>query len=133
MRFENNSAVSPVIGVLLMVAITVILAAVIAVFVFNMADNIQTSKVVAITMSQPDGTHISLTNMGGQDAVYLVSINVTGDLKVLPAPKLAGGVGSTQTYELSAGTGQKHIIAVGLFKDGTEQVLIDAQATRTAP
>jgi flagellin-like protein len=133
MRFENNSAVSPVIGVLLMVAITVILAAVIAVFVFNMADNIQTSKVVAITMQQPDGTHISLTNMGGQDAGSLVSVNVTGDLKVLPAVKLGASVGSTNTYELSTGAGQKHIIAVGLFKDGTEQVLIDAQATRITP
>ena len=133
MRFENNSAVSPVIGVLLMVAITVILAAVIAVFVFNMAGTIQTSKVVAITMQQPDGTHISLTNMGGQDAGSLVSVNVTGDLKVLPATKLGASVGSTQTYELSTGAGQKHIIAVGLFKDGTEQVLIDEQATRTTP
>jgi flagellin-like protein len=133
MRTENNSAVSPVIGVLLMVAITVILAAVIAVFVFNMADNIQTSKVVAITMQQPDGTHISLTNMGGQDAGSLVSVNVTGDLKVIPAVKLGASVGSTNIYELSAGAGQKHIIAVGLFKDGTEQVLLDSQATRTAP
>ena len=35
MRIENNSAVSPVIGVILMVAITVILAAVIAAFVFG--------------------------------------------------------------------------------------------------
>ena len=133
MRIENNSAVSPVIGVLLMVAITVILAAVIAVFVFNMAGTIQTGKVVAITMQQPDGTHISLTNMGGQDAGSLVSVNVIGDLKTIPAAKLGASVGSTNTYELSAGTGQKHIIAVGLFKDGTEQVLIDAQATRTAP
>ena len=115
-----------------MVAITVILAAVIAVFVFNMAGTIQTGKVVAITMQQPDGTHISLTNMGGQDVGRLVSINVIGDL-VPSADKLKAPVGSTQTYELSAGAGQKHIIAVGLFKDGTEQVLIDAQATRTAP
>lgn len=133
MRFENNSAVSPVIGVLLMVSITVILAAVVATFVFGMADQIQGSHIVMITMSQPDGTHISLTNMGGQDADSLVSVNVTGDLKVLPAPKLGASVGSTQTYELSTGAGQKHIIAVGLFRDGTEQVLIDAQATRTTP
>lgn len=133
MRFENNNAVSPVIGVLLMVAITVILAAVIATFVFNMAGTIQTSKVVAITMQQPDSTHISLTNMGGQDAGNLVSVNVTGDLKVLPAVKLESYVGASRSYELSTGAGQKHIIAVGLFKDGTEQVLIDAQATRTEP
>jgi flagellin-like protein len=37
MKFrENEEAVSPVIGVILMVAITVILAAVIAAFVFGM-------------------------------------------------------------------------------------------------
>lgn len=133
MKIENNSAVSPVIGVILMVAITVILAAVIAAFVFGMSENIQGSYVVAITMSQPNGNCITLTNMGGQDAGNLVSVNVTGDLKVLPAMKPGASVGSTNTYELSAGAGQKHIIVVGLFKDGTEQVLIDAQATRTTP
>ena len=133
MRIKNDNAVSPVIGVLLMVAITITLAAVVATFVFGMAGTIQTSKMVAIMMSQPDGMHISLTNMGGQDVGSLVSVNVTGDLKILPAVKLGASVGSTNTYELSAGVGQKHIIAVGLFKDGTEQVLIDAQATRTTP
>ena len=46
---KNEDAVSPVIGVILMVAITVILAAVIAAFVFGMAGNIQKSKVVAAT------------------------------------------------------------------------------------
>lgn len=37
-----DEAVSPVIGVILMVAITIILAAVIAVFVFSMAGTVQT-------------------------------------------------------------------------------------------
>ena len=48
---KNEEAVSPVIGVILMVAITVILAAVIAAFVFGMAGNIQKSHVVAATAS----------------------------------------------------------------------------------
>ena len=133
MRIKNDNAVSPVIGVILMVAITVILASVIAAFVFGMSENIQGSYVVAITMQQPDGTHISLTNMGGQDAGDLVSVSVTGDLKILPAVKLGAPVGSTNTYELSTGAGQKHIIAVGLFNTGTERVLLDSQATRIAP
>ena len=42
---KNEDAVSPVIGVILMVAITVILAAVIAAFVFGMAGNIQKTHV----------------------------------------------------------------------------------------
>ena len=124
-QIKNENAVSPVIGVILMVMITIILASVIAAFVFGMAGYIQKSKVVAITLSQPDGTHITLTNMGGQDAGSLVSVNVTGDLKVLPAAKLGTPVGSTNTYELSAGAGPKHILAVGLFKDGIEQVLLN--------
>ena len=45
MKFtKNEEAVSPVIGVILMVAITVILAAVIAAFVFGMAGNIQKNE-----------------------------------------------------------------------------------------
>ena len=47
---KNDEAVSPVIGVILMVAITVILAAVIAAFVFGMSGNISKTKTVAITL-----------------------------------------------------------------------------------
>ena len=46
---QNEEAVSPVIGVILMVAITVILAAVIAAFVFGMGSNVQTQKTVGST------------------------------------------------------------------------------------
>jgi len=58
---KNDEAVSPVIGVILMVAITVILAAVIAAFVFGMSGNISKTKGVAVTANQPDATHISFT------------------------------------------------------------------------
>ena len=66
---KNDEAVSPVIGVILMVAITVILAAVIAAFVFGMSGNINKTKVVAATAQQPDATHISITYQGGQDSL----------------------------------------------------------------
>ena len=130
MKNNNENAVSPVIGVLLMVAITVILAALIAAFVFGMAGTIQQSHVVAITMSQPDGTHITLTNMGGKDVGSLVSITVTGDLTDDSPDELRPDVGATNEYTLEDGAGQKHIIAVGIFTDGTEQVLYDGYAVR---
>ena len=129
MKLKNEQAVSPVIGVLLMVAITVILAAVIAAFVFGMAGSISKTKVVAITMEQVNSTHISLTNNGGQDVSDLISINVTGQITLLPQ-SLAPHVGATKNYELEGGAGQKHIVVVGLFKDGTEQVLLDKYAIR---
>ena len=62
MRFrKNEEAVSPVIGVILMVAITVILAAVIAAFVFNMgggAEKAPTASIVAA--NNPDTTEYDL-------------------------------------------------------------------------
>ncbi|MGD1003854.1 MAG: type IV pilin N-terminal domain-containing protein [Methanoregulaceae archaeon] len=67
MKFtKNGDAVSPVIGVILLVAITVILAAVIAAFVFGMAGNIQKTRVVAATAST-QGSTITVTWQGGQD------------------------------------------------------------------
>ena len=48
---RNDEAVSPVIGVILMVAITVILAAVIAAFVFGLAGTTGTSKNVGLTVT----------------------------------------------------------------------------------
>ncbi|MEA2034076.1 MAG: type IV pilin N-terminal domain-containing protein, partial [Euryarchaeota archaeon] len=69
MRFtEREEAVSPVIGVILMVAITVILAAVIGAFVFGMAGDVQGAKIVQITgnVNSTGGTnHIDYTIMGG--------------------------------------------------------------------
>ena len=74
-QFLDEDAVSPVIGVILMVAITVILAAVIAAFVFGMGPPEQApqSSLRASTVSIDTGvTGIKLEHQGG-DAVYLDS------------------------------------------------------------
>jgi flagellin-like protein len=65
---KNDEAVSPVIGVILMVAITVILAAVIAAFVFGMSGNITKTKIVAASVQQPTSDAIIVTYQGGQDS-----------------------------------------------------------------
>jgi len=53
MAGKEGMAISPVIGVILMVAITVILAAVIAAFVFGMASAVQSPKVVIVDEKSP--------------------------------------------------------------------------------
>jgi flagellin-like protein len=123
---RNEEAVSPVIGVILMVAITVILAAVIAAFVFGMAGSIGKSKVVAATASQ-SGSKITVTYNGGQDAAQVNSSfivftpsggtesgrltlpNVTGNSQVL--------TGAT--------SGSDHVVVTTDFLDGTSQVILD--------
>ena len=116
---KNEEAVSPVIGVILMVAITVILAAVIAAFVFGMAGNVTKTKVVSVTAQRTSASNIQLTNMGGQDASTITSIAITG----AGTGSLGAAVGSTTP--VTVGAAPQHIIVTGTFNDGTKQVLLD--------
>ncbi len=132
MKFnQNEEAVSPVIGVILMVAITVILAAVIAVFVFGMADDIQSSHTVAATSKMVNSTAVMVTYQGGNDAQDLMFINGS----VLPSNEVGTivntndatkpvPVGSSMTITVDPAT-SKQLMVTGTFKDGTTQVLID--------
>ena len=74
---KNEDAVSPVIGVILMVAVTVILAAVIAAFVFGMASGISKTKAVAATARQTGTSSIVVTWVGGPDNAMVNGYNVT--------------------------------------------------------
>lgn len=125
----TEDAVSPVIGVILMVAITVILAAVIAAFVFGLAGTTGTTKNVAVTGSQTNATAITLTYQGGQDADQVETLTtnvwdadgtqiVTNDARSNPSVGLSWGVTGT--------TGRDHVVVTATFFDGTEQVVLDS-------
>jgi flagellin-like protein len=147
---KNEEAVSPVIGVILMVAITVILAAVIAAFVFGMAGNIQKTKVVAATEYRNSSSYVVVTYQGGQDAGTLGSIAFTVDgsnaTLIYPTSSSTGldiaGTGNSANAIFSgtagailpvgssavvnaASPGKNHITGVGVFTDGTTQVIVD--------
>jgi flagellin-like protein len=149
---QNEEAVSPVIGVILMVAITVILAAVIAAFVFGMGSDIGTTKTVAVTASQV-GSDIVVNYKGGADANTLNFLKVTvNDGTAVES----GGVATKYCYEGGSGTGytitsgtsdlddkapvpvgativfegegnaeRNHVVVVGHFMDGSEHVVLD--------
>jgi len=141
---KNDEAVSPVIGVILMVAITVILAAVIAAFVFGMSGNISKTKIVSVSGTRTNATSISVVYSGGQDAPSLNEIqytvngvnptaasgrvNSTGCMYNV-APAAEGGtiltlpVGSSAF--IPAPTPNSHILGVGYFNDGSQQVIFD--------
>ena len=139
---KNDEAVSPVIGVILMVAITVILAAVIAAYVFGMSGNIQKTKVVAATAVLTTGGGIEITYQGGQDAESLSGINITapngsfwysidsaGTLAESSSAPFPPRIGAVMKLAPSSPTdwptGQKHIVVVGVFNDGSSHVILD--------
>jgi len=69
---SDDRAVSPVIGVILMVAITVILAAVIGTFVLGLGDSVQQSANAGVSVDQSSGPTVTITinSMGdGTDRV----------------------------------------------------------------
>jgi flagellin-like protein len=75
--FRNERAVSPVIGVILMVAITVILAAVIGTFVLGLGDQVSESAPQAQFTFEFDGDrHLNITHDGG-DAIEADDLNVS--------------------------------------------------------
>ncbi|WP_342678079.1 type IV pilin N-terminal domain-containing protein [Methanofollis sp. UBA420] len=121
---QNEEAVSPVIGVILMVAITVILAAVIAAFVFGMAGNMSSTKNVAATATQ-QGTTVIVTFQGGADAgdVKFLDWSVNG-VNQTPLHPLKNVTGSSA--QNSSGTNDKdHVVVTATFKDGAKQVILD--------
>jgi len=119
---KNDEAVSPVIGVILMVAVTVILAAVIAAFVFGMAGNLQKGKVVAFSAAR-SGTTVTITNMGGQDVGTLDSLSSTVDGAVT---SVTGGKTVGSEGEITVPTDAvHHIVVIGTFTDGAKQILLD--------
>lgn len=134
---ENENGVSPVIGVILMVAITVILAAVIAAFVFGMSGQINKTKIVAVTVQQPQTNQIVVLYQGGQDAQSFDHgiVEVTNDNPADPAVVYDNGDGTdnssfgnkvgSQVTATGIFLGKNHVVVVGHFTDGTEQVLSD--------
>ena len=134
---KGEDAVSPVIGVILMVAITVILAAVIGAFVFGMGSGVKKTYIVAATASQM-GDDITVTYNGGPDAGQVDFVNVTsagsGGTPAVPYVLLGGTtgtgvngtVGSSKKFT-DAGSGGKtdHVVVTATFVDDSTQVILD--------
>jgi len=74
---KNEDAVSPVIGTILMVAITVILAAVIGAFVFGVPTNIQKAKLMGSSIKLDTNEGAILLSYHGPDDLSLRTIIIT--------------------------------------------------------
>ncbi|WP_303647866.1 type IV pilin N-terminal domain-containing protein [Haloarchaeobius amylolyticus] len=104
--FTEKRAVSPVIGVILMVAITVILAAVIGAFVLNIGGNQEKVPQASFSFAV-NGTGLDITHDGGESvATGQVTFTVDGVDQTSP---FSGDTSWTagETFTISASSGQK--------------------------
>jgi flagellin-like protein len=123
---RDETAVSPVIGVILMVAITVTLAAIVSAFVFGHVD-VEKPKSVETRVNQINETYAQFIFIGGPSAAEIKSFNLT----------IKNSAGSTTNVSIanpSVGdtipisgltSGQDHVIVVATFKDGMKGVVLD--------
>jgi len=121
---ENEEAVSPVIGVILMVAITVILAAVIAAFVFGMGSDVQTTKTVGVTASINSSQYLIVTVQGGGDVNTLSNLTMTTNGTLQTDALSPAGVGKSFSSDAPIVSGS-HVVVVAHFADGSSQVVLD--------
>ncbi|TKX64810.1 type IV pilin [Halorubrum sp. GN12_10-3_MGM] len=106
----QDRAVSPVIGVILMVAITVILAAVIGTFVLGLGDSIGGAATAGVSVS---GDEVTLSNTGTADFVW-----VNGTASGSSFSEKLENVGDTQNI-----SGEKPVAIIAVSDDGEQTLL----------
>ena len=72
----KESAVSEVVGIILMVALTVFMAAIIAAYASGMMQGVPLTRSVIVTVAQSDPSHISVTYRGGPDNALLEILTI---------------------------------------------------------
>ena len=93
----DDTGVSPVVGVILMVAITVILAAVIGTFVLGLGDQVQSSATAGVDFNENTGTDMTVTlnTVQNADSIYVESTSGGAVYNVSNSSiNVVGGVGS---------------------------------------
>ncbi|GGL70233.1 type IV pilin [Halocalculus aciditolerans] len=125
----DERGVSPVIGVILMVAITVILAAVIGAFVLNLGSNLgSTGPNAQLSAScAPSSDGVTISHKGGDpikvDEVTLQSPSSNADF----SPSSPFSVGDKTTIVSSGDVSSGDTVTVTLVHNPSESILIDTE------
>ncbi|NMB77888.1 MAG: hypothetical protein GYA23_02195 [Methanomicrobiales archaeon] len=108
----------PAAGILL----TVLLAAIVAAFVFSAAGNVSHTYVVAATVQQPDTDSLIVSYWGGKDEaeVSRIEIHINDQAPVYWDSPVAGKEG-----HFTGSPGKDHVLIMAHFKNGHEQVILD--------
>ena len=129
---KNEHAASEVISVILIVAVTLILAGVIAVLVFGYGGNIQKTKVVAVTLTRNPGaattSTVSALYQGGKDAASVKNISfwVNGvDKGGMCTSGTCSGLAVGCRTSFVPGATPAQVTVIGDFSDGSRQIVLD--------
>ena len=128
-RKMDEKGVSPVIGVILMVAATIVIAAVVMGMLGGFGPPKKTYSVAVSASKTPEG-NVTLTFVGGPDANLVQSFNATitnvsnsSYREIVTLSNRVGETNETTKYDYSGSAA--HVVVTAVFKDGTKQVVLD--------
>ena len=134
---RSKRGVSPVIGVILMVAATIVIAGVVMAMLGGFGPPSKTYSVAASAEERYIGgiLTITVTYQGGPDHNMVDYINATVDGTAITgvvgwgtadgSPDVTLGSSGSNTAEADPGSGNDHVVVSATFIDGTSQVILD--------
>jgi FlaG/FlaF family flagellin (archaellin) len=112
-----------------MVALTVILAAMVAAYMFGMLPSLPSPRTIALTASQQGSDQFIIVYHGGPDQKSLVSMNITwpsGKTQLVTSPKIGDTYRATNLgIPKNVTSGKDHLVISGTFANNVQQVLLD--------
>jgi len=127
MNHTNDTAVSPILGTLLIVILSVALFAVFAAFIFGFVETPSMHKPVYATAHQ-EGEMIYVTYQGGPGESEIVDGSVVAlvNEQAMQTPFPTSGKLKVGTSARTAGTiGKDHVVVSATYNDGQSAILLD--------
>jgi archaeal type IV pilus assembly protein PilA len=127
---RNENAVSETIATVLVVALTVIMASLIAAYLFGMMNGVPQTYMISVTADQPDSSHAIVTYRGGPDQKILSNLTIFWpdgiSSQKIDSPKVGDIYRATNIGAIKNVTpGRDHIIVSATFADKRQQVVLD--------
>ncbi|WP_455447841.1 type IV pilin [Natrinema thermotolerans] len=121
---EDERAVSPVIGVILMVAITVILAAVIAAFVLDLGQGQSANAQAGISFDHDSSAGTVTVTVNSVERADELSLKCADSSDTAPSESIDASAGSSATvdYDSSGECSSSDIQVIGTL-DGSDNVI----------
>jgi len=127
MKSNNDTAVSPILGTVLLVILTVVLFAAIAAMVLGMPNAIPQNHMLSFTAHQ-EGEWIYVTYMGGPSQLDVADPGITALVNEQPMSTPFSKTGHIEvgTSAKTLGTlGKDHVVVTVVFKDARSLVMLD--------
>ena len=128
---RDERGVSPVIGVILMVTITVILAAVIASFVLGFGDSVSENVQAGADISQTDDGNASVTWISEGNAVNLSVSTTSADTNATDGVNLAEVGDTVKVYNIEEDSVSTTITVTAYGEGGAQTVVTQEDVTLT--